>query len=584
MKNYDCSKKTIQSLVSLLCLGVMYIRYKLLIIKSEQSENVIQIALSIAARMPKEDIKILEAKPTEIEIPHYQLINNILKEVIRINPKAGFAYIFAQRNATIYFFADSEPVGSKDYSPHEQECLEANGAYKQVFKDGKDSITETVSDRWGKWISVLIPIRDNATGRIIAVYVMDFSISLWNNPLLYELTESSLLLVLLILVLLFLVKIKAKNKSLRYKITQRKVTQESLLISEEKYRLIFENVHDFFFQTDTVEIVPEVGQSIEMFSQYSKDEFIVKCVEMLYFNPEYRLALIDGIFNYGELRDYELKLKTKAGEGRLVSVNARLIFDSNGKPSYIVGAIRDINERKRAEKKLQNVRLLLGTLIDNIPDSIYYTDLNSRKTLANLTELIYVGVKSENELLGKDDFDIYSVELAQKFFAGDQMVIQTELPILNREEFVFNDKGQKRWSLSFKIPLRDIDGSIIGLVNIGRDITERIQAEKEIKYKNIEIQKINAEKDKFFSIIIHDLRSPLDGFMRLTELLSDDNQDFTPEIIKDITLTLSCSVRNIFNLPENLLEWSFMQQGKIPFKPQILGLFDVVADCVKIYA
>ena len=300
MKNYDCSKKTIQSLVSLLCLGVMYIRYKLLIIKSEQSENVIQIALSIAARMPKEDIKILEAKPTEIEIPHYQLINNILKEVIRINPKAGFAYIFAQRNATIYFFADSEPVGSKDYSPHEQECLEANGAYKQVFKDGKDSITETVSDRWGKWISVLIPIRDNATGRIIAVYVMDFSISLWNNPLLYELTESSLLLVLLILVLLFLVKIKAKNKSLRYKITQRKVTQESLLISEEKYRLIFENVHDFFFQTDTVEIVPEVGQSIEMFSQYSKDEFIVKCVEMLYFNPEYRLALIDGIFNYGE--------------------------------------------------------------------------------------------------------------------------------------------------------------------------------------------------------------------------------------------------------------------------------------------
>ena len=586
MKNYDFSKKTIQSVVLILIIGfsAMYFRYTWLIISAEQSEQVIQIARSIAAVIHKEDLKKLEAKPSDIEKPQYQLIKNTLKEVIRINSAARFAYLYTQLNGKIYFFADSEPVDSKEYSPPGQECLEANVPYKQIFKDGKDCITEPISDSLGKWISVLIPIRDNSTGRIIAVYGMDFSVSSWNNRLLYELTESSVLIVLLIFALLFLFKIQAKNKSLRYDITKRKLTEEALRKSEEKYRLIFENVQDVFFQTDLAGIVLEVSPSFRHFSDYNNEEIIGKYIDMLYFNPEDRGILIDNIMTSGELKDYEIKLKTKAGEGRQVSVNARLILKANGKPTYIVGAIRDINQRKQAEEKLQNERLLLRTLIDYIPDSIYSKDLNSKKTLANLTELKYVGVKSEDELLGKDDFDMYPAELAQKFFADDQMVIQTGMPVLNREEFLFDDKGQKRWLLSSKIPLRDTEGRIIGLVGIGRDITERIQAEKEIKLKNIELQKINAEKDKFFSIIAHDLRSPLGGFMRLTELLSDDNQDFTPEEIKDITLTLSRSSRNIFNLLENLLEWSLMQQGKIPYKPQILVLQDEVADCVKIFA
>ena len=586
MKNYDFNKKTIQSVVLILIMGfsAMYFRYTWLIISAEQSEQVIQIARSIAAVIHKEDLKKLEAKPSDIEKPQYQLIKNTLKEVIRINSTARFAYLYTQLNGKIYFFADSEPVDSKEYSPPGQECLEANVPYKQIFKDGKDCITEPVSDRWGKWISVLIPIRDNRTNKIIAVYGMDFSVSSWNNRLLYELTESSVLIVLLFFALLYLFKTKIRNRSLSYDINKLKLTEEALRKSEEKYRLIFENVQEVFFQTDPTGIVIELSPSFKHFSEYNNVEIIGKSVNILYFNPEDRHALIDKIMNNGELRDYELKLKTKAGEGRLVSVNARLIFDSYGKPSYIVGAIRDINERKQAEEKLQNERLLLRTLIDYIPDSIYSKDINFRKTLANLTELKYAGVKSEDELLGKDDFDIYPAELAEKFFADDQMVIKTGIPVLNREEFLFDDKGQQRWLLSSKIPLRDRDDRIIGLVGIGRDITERIQAEKEIKLKNIELQKINAEKDKFFSIIAHDLRSPLGGFMRLTELLSDDNQDFTPEEIKDITLTLSRSSRNIFNLLENLLEWSLMQQGKIPFKPQILVLQDVISDCVKIFA
>ena len=136
-----------------------------------------------------------------------------------------------------------------------------------------------------------------------------------------------------------------------------------------------------------------------------------------------------------------------------------------------VWSFSDITERKQAEGTLYNERLLLRTLIDNIPDSIYSKDLACRKTLVNSAEVRYIGAKSEADVLGKSDFDIYPQELAEKFFADDQLVIQTGEPVLNREEYIFDEKQQKRWLLSSKLPLRNQDGRIIGLVGIGRDIT-----------------------------------------------------------------------------------------------------------------
>ncbi len=141
---------------------------------------------------------------------------------------------------------------------------------------------------------------------------------------------------------------------------------------------------------------------------------------------------------------------------------------------------RDVTERRQAEETLRNERLLLRTLIDNIPDSIYSKDLTYRKTLANLTEIRYLGAESEAEVVAKDDFEFYPQELAEKFLADDQTVLQTGQPVLNREEYLPDKDGQKRWLLSSKLPLRDKDGRIIGLVGIGRDITERKQAEEEL--------------------------------------------------------------------------------------------------------
>lgn len=138
-------------------------------------------------------------------------------------------------------------------------------------------------------------------------------------------------------------------------------------------------------------------------------------------------------------------------------------------------------ERKQAEEALRNERFLLRTVIDNIPDSIYCKDTATRKTLSNLTNLHHAGLKSEAEILGKTDFDLYPKELAAEFYADDQLVLQSGEPLMNREEFVVLENGEKKWQLTSKLPLKDKDGSIIGLVGIGHDITQRRQAEEALR-------------------------------------------------------------------------------------------------------
>jgi two-component system cell cycle sensor histidine kinase/response regulator CckA len=183
----------------------------------------------------------------------------------------------------------------------------------------------------------------------------------------------------------------------------------------------------------------------------------------------------------GEIKTlhYEFTLLRKDGERRLVEVMGSATTFA-GRPS-VLGTLQDITERRRAEQALRYERNLLRTLIDNLPDAIYVKDSACRKMIANPADVRNVGRQSEAEVLGRDDFDLFPKELAEGFFADDQSVLQTGQPVLNREEYVLDEQGQKRWLSTSKLPLRDEKGRIIGLVGIGRDITERKRAEAALR-------------------------------------------------------------------------------------------------------
>ena len=103
---------------------------------------------------------------------------------------------------------------------------------------------------------------------------------------------------------------------------------------------------------------------------------------------------------------------------------------------------------------------------------------------------------------------------------------------------------------------------------------------KELQRQRKELSEAIATKDKFFSIIAHDLRSPLGGFLGLTELMADEFEQFSQDERMAMMFELKLSSRNIYNLLENLLEWSQMQRGQTSFNPQNLSLKSLVKDCL----
>jgi hypothetical protein len=111
--------------------------------------------------------------------------------------------LYLERNERLYFIVDSEPETSPDYSPPGQEITEAQPIDKMPFKNGQALVTEPIKDRWGTWITAEVPVRDPATGNVIAVFGMDYNARSWKNRILFDVSQS-VVMVIILLVLLFL--------------------------------------------------------------------------------------------------------------------------------------------------------------------------------------------------------------------------------------------------------------------------------------------------------------------------------------------------------------------------------------------
>ncbi len=166
------------------------------------------------------------------------------------------------------------------------------------------------------------------------------------------------------------------------------------------------------------------------------------------------------------------------GIDRWLMVTVDPVKDGKGKVTSTVHIVRDITKEKRAEGKLAAERNLLRTLIDNMPDEIYVKDTDSRFILCNRTVAEHHGVSSPDELIGKTDFDLYPGKVAERYCAEEQQIMCSGEPKVNCFEIYLDSKGNEVWGLNTRMPLRDSEGRIIGIVGIGRDVAQEKKAEK----------------------------------------------------------------------------------------------------------
>jgi PAS domain S-box-containing protein len=252
--------------------------------------------------------------------------------------------------------------------------------------------------------------------------------------------------------------------------------------------------------------------------------------------------------------------------------------------AWFIARIWESRCRKRTkaeEPKTENYfsdENLLRTLIDNMPDFIYIKDTKSRFIVANKKIAQVHGISSPLEMAGKTDFDFYPKELANKYFWNEQDIISTGKPLINIEEQSLDEKGEIIYLSTTKIPLKDNKGNITGLVGIGRDITSRKKAEEQLAEHAKQLQKLNFTKDKFFSIIAHDLRNPFHSILGFTELLSKNWGGFNDEKKQEFNGLIYESAQYAHNLLENLLQWSRTQTDRIKFSPSKVSLLKIIND------
>ena len=140
-----------------------------------------------------------------------------------------------------------------------------------------------------------------------------------------------------------------------------------------------------------------------------------------------------------------------------------------------------IHEVNQAQAALKDERNLLRTLIDTVRANVYIKDAQCRFVDANAETIHKFGASTPNDLLGKTDFDFFAPELAAKYFADDQSVLQSGQPLLNIEERTIDQRTQQTlWLLTTKAPIRNEQGQVTGLVGVGFDMTERKQAQEQI--------------------------------------------------------------------------------------------------------
>lgn len=355
--------------------------------------------------------------------------------------------------------------------------------------------------------------------------------------------------------------------------SKKKMAEMQLEESAEKFKAIINASIDGFWLNNTEGKLMDVNPACCNMLGYSRDELLNMHINEIDVN-ENREAVKEHakkIFEKGFDR-FETRMRKK--DGSLIDVEVSTTFYVGKK--LILAFLKNITEKKIIEDELVKSEEKYRTIVTEMDQGLALHEI-IKDNNGKVTDYKFVEINSSfenitglkrSDILGKTVKEVlpntedYWIETYGK-------VAVTGIPMHYENYSIELDKYFSVYAFSPK------ENHFAVMVS---DITKRTKEEMIIQRQNEELKEVNAAKDKLFSIIAHDLRGPFSGFMGLLEELVNDIDNFEKEDISRAAKVMSKNAKRIFELLNNLLEWSRLQLGKMEYHPELINLFMIVEE------